>query len=294
MRVLVVGANGMLGKDLAIHIQERGHVTVQVDLPEFDITDPMLVAKIPAGEFGPKFDWCVNCAAYTAVDKAEAEQEAAGLVNALGPGYLAQACSMAGIRLLHVSTDFVFDGAATEPYTEGAQTHPLGAYGKTKLEGEHAALSASPGTVIARTAWLYGPFGDSFPAKLIRAWLAGKELKVVADQTGSPTYTADLARVLVDLMEKEAPGGIYHTAGPEAMSWRDFTVLALEAWRQVNGPQDATISVAPIKTEDWPTPAKRPKYSVLSFEKTAALGIEPMRPVREALLEFVGRLDTPS
>lgn len=281
----------MLGRDLAIHIQERGHVAVQVDLPEFDITDPMSVAKIPAKEVSPVLDWCVNCAAYTAVDKAESEEEAATLVNTLGPGYLAQACSMAGIRLLHVSTDFVFDGSASEPYQESSATNPIGVYGRTKLEGEHAALSASPGAVIARTAWLYGPFGDSFPAKLIRAWLAGKELKVVADQTGSPTYTADLARVLVDLMEKDAPGGIYHTAGPEAMSWRDFTVLALEAWRQVRGPQDAMISVAPIQTEDWPTPAERPKYSVLSFEKTATLGIQPMRPVREALLDFVDRLD---
>lgn len=291
MRVLVVGANGMLGKDVAIHVQERGHVAVQVDLPEFDITDPMSVAKIPSKEISPALDWCINCAAYTAVDKAESEIEAASLVNGLGPGYLAQACALAGIRMLHISTDFVFDGAATQPYSEKAPTGPLGAYGATKLEGEHAALAAGPGTVVARTAWLYGPFGDSFPAKLIRAWLAGKELKVVADQTGSPTYTGDLARVLVDMMEKEAPGGIYHTAGPEAMSWRDFTVMALEAWRQVYGPQDALIDVAAIRTEDWPTPAKRPKYSVLSFEKTAALGIQPMRPVREALLEFVDRFD---
>jgi dTDP-4-dehydrorhamnose reductase len=224
------------------------------------------------------------------VDKAEAESDAATLVNGIAPGYVAQACAMAGIRLIHISTDFVFDGEATSPYLEGAPTNPMGAYGRTKLQGEDAVLINCREAIVARTAWLYGPNGNSFPKTMIRAWLAGKSLKVVADQIGTPTYTGDLARVLIDLAENGAEGGIYHTAGPDITNWHGFATRAIEIYSREVLEKEANVEIEPIKTEDWPTPAKRPKYSALSFEKVGALGIEPMRSVDEALTEFVKRL----
>jgi len=288
MRILVLGANGMLGTDLVEELKHSGHEVRGYDLPEIDITDPESVARIPAGEFG-QFDWCFNCAAYTAVDKAESEPQLAYEVNTLGAGYLARACMMGGIKFVHISTDFVFDGEATEPYTEDAQPNPLGVYGQSKLEGERSVMNANQHAIIARTAWLYGANGPSFPRTMIKAFEAGKNLRVVADQVGCPTYTADLARVLVDLMHKNAFPGVYHTAGPEAMSWHEFATLAIQEQARQKGLPDPE-PITPIKTEDWPTPAKRPAYSVLSFEKAAALGVAPMRPVRESLVDFVSRL----
>lgn len=286
----------MLGSDLLPALSERGHEVVAPSSKELDITDPTSVAQIPAGTFG-KFDWVVNCAAYTAVDKAESEVREATELNALAPGYLAHACATAGgfalpCRLLHVSTDFVFDGSATEPYDEDAETNPLGVYGRTKRDGERAVLEAQPSAVVVRTSWLYGPNGGSFPRTILRAWLAGKTLRVVSDQTGSPTYTADLARSIADLVESNPYPGIYQATGPDTLSWQQFAVKALEAWNRVHK-EAREIDVAPIKTEDWPTPATRPKYSALSNRKIRDAGVAAMRPVDEALTEFVARLGTP-
>ena len=278
----------MLGTDMGAELSSRGHEFVAPSLEDLDLTDPSSVAKVGAGEFGT-FDWCVNCAAYTFVDKAESEQQLAYEINAMGPSYLAKVCAMSGIKLLHVSTDFVFDGEGTRPYLEDDPTKPLGAYGMTKWQGEQAVREGHPNAVIARTAWLYGPNGNSFPRTMIRAWEAGKTLKVVGDQVGNPTYTADLARVLMDLVEKNAFPGIYHTAGPDSMSWHQFAMITIGEWAEVVG-KPAPEPIESIRTEDWPTPTKRPRYSVLSFEKTGALGIAPMRPVREAVREFCERL----
>lgn len=278
----------MLGADVHSELLARGHEVVAPPRTELDITDPISVAEISAGKFG-QFDWCINCSAYTAVDKAETEQQLAHEINALGPSYLAKICSLSGLKLLHVSTDFVFDGDASEPYKEDDKTNPLGVYGRSKWEGEQAVMAGHQNAVIARTAWLYGPNGNSFPKTMIRAWEAGKNLRVVGDQVGNPTYTGDLARVLVDMVEKNAFPGIYHTAGPDSMSWHQFATIAIEEWAKTVG-KPAPAPLEAIRTEDWPTPTKRPKYSVLSFEKTAALGIAPMRPVREALGDFCHRL----
>jgi dTDP-4-dehydrorhamnose reductase len=286
--VLVIGAKGMLGSDLFEELERREFNVVGVDLPEFDITDPMTIARFGVGEFG-SFGWIVNCAAYTAVDKAETETQAATEVNTLGPGYLAHGVQLLGAKLIHISTDFVFDGSATTPYKEDAPTNPLGVYGRTKRDGEEAVLSNNPNAIVVRTAWLYGPNGACFPRSMIRAFEAGKTLRVVADQTGCPTYTRDLARVLVDIIDKNAFPGIYHAVGPESMTWHEFTRRTLEAWERRTG-DDRPIAVQPIKTEDWPTPATRPKYSVLSTAKLASLGIEAMSPPDEALADFCRRL----
>jgi len=279
----------MLGQDVVAEAQARGLEVIGLRANDLDLRDPVAVARIGAGEW-PEVDWCINCAAYTAVDKAESEADAAAELNTLGPGYLATACTMAGIRLLHVSTDFVFDGEATEPYLEDHPTNPLGVYGRTKRDGEEAVRSGSSSAVIVRTSWLYGPGGQSFPRTMIRAWLAGRELRVVADQTGCPTYTADLARVLIDLLQRDPLPGIYHACGPDAMTWRDFAEQAIFAYRNLVLQTDQEVRVASIRTEDWPTPARRPKYSVLNCQKLYGLGIPPMKSTPEAVREFVRRL----
>lgn len=278
----------MLGSDLRAEVARRGYHVTGVDLEELNIADPTAVAEIAAGKFGSP-QWCINCAAYTAVDKAESEPDQAMLVNGIAPGYLAQACEMAGIRLIHISTDFVFDGRASQPYQEDAPTNPLGAYGRSKLQGEESVADSSPSAVIVRTAWLYGPNGSSFPKTMIKAWLAGKKLRVVSDQLGTPTYTADLARVLVDLAAADPKHGIYHAAGPEIMTWHELAAKAIETYQKETLGKDEPFEIDPIRSEDWPTPAVRPKFSALSFEKVTALGIEPMRPVGQALRDFVRR-----
>ena len=278
----------MLGSDLLPVLLERGHGAIAPSSAEFDITDPSSVARIPAGEFG-RLDWCINCAAYTAVDKAETERREATELNAIGPGYLAKACASEGCRLVHISTDFVFDGSAQEPYDEDAPTNPLGVYGRTKLDGEISVQEAHSNAIVLRTSWLYGPNGNSFPKTMIRAWEAGKDLRVVADQIGNPTYTGDLARTIADVVEKDPFPGVYHATGPESMSWCDFANLILETWKQTAG-NEKPVDITPIATADWPTPAKRPAYSVLNNAALQRLGVAPMRPVKEALAEFCSRL----
>jgi len=250
--------------------------------------DPMEVAEITSGDYG-KPTWCINCAAYTQVDKAEVEKDKAMAVNGLAPGYIGRACSMAGIKLLHVSTDFVFDGESESPYTEDQHPNPIGVYGRSKRQGEEAVMASGAHSLICRTSWLYGPHGNSFPRTMIKAWEAGKQLRVVSDQIGTPTYTRDLARVLVDMIVKDPEPGFYHAAGPDIVSWHEFAVDAIRIHAQQVIGSDESIKVTPITTADWPTPAKRPKYSALSFEKTAALGIQPMRHLPAALADFVKR-----
>lgn len=286
MKVLVVGGTGMLGSDIVAELKSRSIEVVAPPTSSLDLTEPESVANVAAMD---EVDWCINCAAYTAVDQAEAEEQKAAELNSLGPGYLARACSSVGIKLIHVSTDFVFDGNAHEPYTEESATHPLGAYGRTKLEGEYGVLAALPTAVIFRTSWLFGPNGKCFPKSMISAWKLGKDLRVVADQTGCPTYTADLAMSIVDAMEKDIFPGIYHAAGPDAMTWYDLARLSIEAYRDFVG-LDRPVEIERINSEDWPTPAQRPKYSVLSTAKLEAAGIPQMRPIRAALADFVRRL----
>lgn len=288
MKVLVTGAAGMLGRDLQIALAERGAEVVATDLGELDITDPSSVAKIVASDLAKGCAWCVNCAAYTAVDRAEGEPDAARRINALGPSYLAEACRMSGMRLVHISTDFVFDGAKREPYEEGDATSPLGLYGQTKLEGEQAIIERLPGAIIVRTAWLYGPHGPSFPRTILKAFREGRALRVVDDQWGTPTYTLDLARTLCTMMELELPGGVYHAAGPECVSRLDWAESVVRIAAVKDQCEPAPIALA--KTSDFPTPAARPAYSCLSCLKLAEHGVGPMRMLDEALAEFVERL----
>jgi dTDP-4-dehydrorhamnose reductase len=281
MRVLVPGAAGMVGKEVVRELRARGHEAVPVTRAEFDIADPMSIARLIEGDLG-MIDAVINCAAYTAVDRAESEEQAATDANGLGVAYLGRACQQLRIPLIHLSTDFVFDGRSESPYTEESPTNPLSAYGRSKLQGERA-LAANPFSRVVRTAWLFGPEGRCFPRTMVQAYRAGKPLRVVADQRGNPTYVPDLARVLVDLLERDAMPGIYHAVGTETTTWHDFAIRAIEA------ATDEKPEIAPVTTEEFPTPAARPKNSALADTRLAALGVEPMRPLDEALRDWAER-----
>ncbi len=281
----------MLGGDVCAEATSWGVEFIAPGRDRLDLSD---LGALPERLSSPEFqaDVVINCAAYTAVDKAESEPEAALRLNAAFPAILAEHCRKSNRRLIHLSTDFVYDGETDRPYVEDDLPGvPLGVYGQTKLAGEIAVRQTDPGSVIVRTAWLYGPSGSSFPKTMIRAWRAGKSLRVVADQWGTPTYTADLARTLFQMLELPGlAGGIYHAAGAEIVTWFDFAKLTIETYKnQKNLTQDVLIEK--IRTEDWPTPARRPRYSALNCDKLAVLGIAPMRPLGEALLEFADRVE---
>lgn len=281
----------MLGTDLVAECTRRGWETVGLDLADIDLTVPTQVQKLKDRDWG-SFDWVFNCAAYTAVDKAEEETALAQRLNGIVPGMLASLFADMKWRLVHISTDFVFDGGATRPYREDDPPNPQSSYGRSKLLGEKLVLQSNPDALVCRTAWLYGPHGKSFPRTMAAAWSAGKPLRVVADQTGSPTCTLDLARVLCDLAALGPAGGLYHTAGPEEMTWHAFALRSVHTYALANG-LDRPVDIEPITTADWPTPAKRPAYSVLDTTKVASLGIEAMRPVDASLADFFTLLGTP-
>ncbi len=293
LRILVTGAKGMLGTDVCSELRNRGHDTIELVKDEMDITRPEHVEKIRIQDFG-RMDWVVNCAAYTAVDKAETEFAAANRLNGVGPGLLAIAAKTAGARFMQVSTDFVFDGGANSPYPEDSLPNPNTVYGRTKLFGEQNAVKENPDTVIVRTSWLYGPNGKSFPRTMIDAWLAGKDLRVVNDQTGTPTYTADLARLMGDMIEGGIPAGIYHAAGTDIMTWYDFATLAITTYRDLVVKTDQAITITPVTTAEFPTAARRPAYSALSFGKLAGLGYTPMPSTAISLAAFASRLSLQS
>lgn len=282
MQVLLLGASGLLGTDMRSEVQSRGWSVAD---PRIDVSNPEDVARVSLGEYG-RFDWIVNCAGYTHVDRAEDEQDEAALVNSLGPAYLAQACHMMGARLLHFSTDYVFDGACAEPYDEDAAPRPLSVYGRTKWDGE---LAVGPAAIVARTAWLFGPGGACFAKKIAAAWLSGAELRVVSDQTGSPSYTAEVARMAADLVAMGAAPGVYHLAGSEPMSWHAFATACLSTYQEVHGPNGHPVEIRAIETADWPTPARRPPNSGLRSSRLAALGVRPHMPIADALREFWAR-----
>jgi len=272
MVVLVSGASGQLGQSLR-------HVAgcfpeidfVFCNSNELDITDQADCESVFARI---KPDYCINTAAYTAVDKAESEPEKAASINVTGAKNLAVACKKSGSILLHISTDFVFDGKSNTPYTEESQTNPLSVYGRTKLEGEQAISETLKKHFIVRTSWVYSQFGQNFMKTMLRLGQERDSVSIVSDQMGTPTNAIDLAEILVKIImscttgNPEALFGTYHFSGEGQCSWYDFAKKIFEA-------NDIKIAVHPIQTKAYPTQAKRPAYSVLSKAKIkAAFGIE--------------------
>ncbi len=265
MRLLVTGATGQLGSELARELGQLGHTVYAPDLDELDLLEPAAVA---AAVRARQCDWVINCAAYTAVDQAESEAEQAFIINRDSPGEMARAVADYGGRMLQVSTDFIFDGASTRPYTETATPNPLGVYGRSKLEGEQAVQRELPAAVILRTAWVYGVHGHNFVKTMLRLATAGKPLRVVSDQRGTPTWTSDIVAAIVALVDQQA-GGVYHFTASGETSWHGFASAILEEAAKA-GFKIRTAKVEPIATTEYPTPARRPAYSVLNTDKISA------------------------
>jgi len=270
--ILVVGANGMLGRDLLELLGERAH---GVDIDEIDITSMESVFKV-VSEFKPNV--VINCAAYTDVDGCEENIDKAMEVNGEGVGYLAMACREVGALLVQISTDYVFDGGKGTPYQEYDAPHPISVYGESKLAGEMNAAFA-PGHLIVRTQWLYGLHGKNFVETMLRLGTEKDQLSVVDDQIGSPTWTVDLAKAIIALVDKGCRG-IYHAANSGFCSWNDFAKAIFEETA-------LTVSVVPMTTEELNRPARRPLYSTLDCSNLIAdSGFEP-QPWRNALREYL-------
>jgi dTDP-4-dehydrorhamnose reductase len=284
MRVLLLGSGGLLGQAQREALTSEGVDVVAPSRSELNIVDPVSVAQIVAGTFG-SIDWLMNCAAYTAVDQAETEVQLATEVNAIAPGYLSSAAQMIGARMLHFSTDFVFDGELGRAYREDDVPNPLGAYGKSKLAGEQSVLAAHPDAIVVRVAWLFGPHGPNFVASILRAAEAGKPLRVVDDQTGTPTYTRNVALQTVEILRRSLPGGVYHLAGLEPMTWHGLATIAVDHWAA--NPFRQAPSIEKIATWEWPTAAIRPRNSSLDSQKLVNLGIVPAFNIAESMADYV-------
>jgi len=265
VRWVVLGARGMLGTDLVGLLDERGADVRALGRADVDVTDPGAVAAAVAGA-----DVVVNCAAWTAVDAAEAQEPAAFAVNAVGAAHVARAARRAGARTVHVSTDYVFDGASTEPYAEDAPCAPRSAYGRTKLAGEWAVRAEDPRHLVVRTAWLYGAHGPCFPRTIARVAAERGAVAVVTDQVGQPTWTADVARLLVALVDADAPAGTYHATSSGRASWFEFAREVVAA-----AGLDPAL-VGPTTTAEFPRPAPRPASSVLGHDALARAGVAPI------------------
>jgi dTDP-4-dehydrorhamnose reductase len=266
-RWLVVGGRGMLGRDVEASLLAEGLRPTVVGSAELDVRDPAACDAAVR-----EHDVVVNCAAYTAVDDAEADEAAAFAVNALGAHHLALACARHGARLVHVSTDYVFAGTAREPYAEDAPVAPRSAYGRTKLAGEWAVQASGADALVVRTAWLYGAGGRCFPRTIAAALQQRDVLDVVADQVGQPTWSVDVARVVLDLVRVHAPAGTYHATSGGQGTWYDLAQAVARAAGADPG------RVRPTTSEQLVRPAPRPAYSVLGHAALRAAGVEPIGP----------------
>ena len=259
MRILITGCNGQLGNEMQLLEKENPqHSYFNTDVAELDITDEAAIVKFVEDN---EIDGIVNCAAYTAVDKAEDNQELCRKLNTVAPGYLAAAVEKRGGWMIQISTDYVFDGTNHTPYTEDEPTCPNSVYGSTKLEGEQVAQKGCKRTMIIRTAWLYSIFGNNFVKTMIRLGKEKPELGVIFDQIGTPTYARDLAVAIFAAINQGVVPGIYHFSNEGVISWYDFT----KAIHRIAG--ITTCHVRPLHTAEYPTPANRPHYSVLDKTK---------------------------
>ena len=267
MKILITGCNGQLGNEMQLLEKENPqHTYYNTDVAELDITNEEAINRFVEDN---EIDGIVNCAAYTAVDKAEENQELCTKLNATAPEFLARAIEKRGGWMIQISTDYVFDGTNHKPYVESDPVCPNSTYGRTKLAGEEAAQKVCQKTMIIRTAWLYSTFGNNFVKTMIRLGKEKPELGVIFDQIGTPTYARDLAVAIFAAINQGIVPGIYHFSNEGVISWYDFT----KAIHRIAG--ITTCHVRPLHTEEYPTPANRPHYSVLDKTKIKTVyGIE--------------------
>lgn len=259
MNILITGCNGQLGNELQLLEKNYSeHTFFNTDVHELDITNAEAIDKFVSSN---NIDIIINCAAYTAVDKAESNKELCQVLNADAPAYLAKAISKRNGWMIQVSTDYVFDGTKNTPYVETDSPCPNSVYGSTKLDGEKAVEQACKNTMIIRTAWLYSSFGNNFVKTMMRLGKEKDEMNVIFDQIGTPTYARDLAIAIMTAVEKGIVPGIYHFSNEGVISWYDFT----KAIHRLSG--ITSCHVRPIHTEEYPTAATRPHYSVLDKTK---------------------------
>jgi len=288
IKVLVTGANGQLGSEInkisGLFSEMEFCFT---DVAELDITNSENVAELLAG-FQPEF--LVNCAAFTAVDKAETDVEFATLLNATAVGILAEQSAKVGCKIIHISTDYVFDGRGPRPYREDNPVDPQSVYGRTKLEGEVLCQKFNTESMIIRTSWLYSAFGNNFVKTMIRLGNERPEVSVIADQIGTPTNAADLALAILTIIspvgksEKPFVPGIYHYSNEGIASWYDFAKAIFEIAR-------INCLVKPIATEDYPSPVQRPPYSVMNKSKIKLIFGLQIPHWRDSLIEYFQRLE---
>lgn len=270
MRILITGAHGQLGSEIKELTASYSHFSfVFADLPEIDICDFFTLSRFV---YEQKIQAVINCAAYTAVDKAEENIEIAERVNAHGVENLVKVVQAVNGKLIQISTDYVFDGSNHMPYVENDSVNPLGVYGKTKLDGENIILNAGINGIVIRTSWLYSSFGNNFVKTMLRLGKEKANLNVIFDQVGTPTYASDLAKACLDILSNNeqlnAKGKLYHYSNEGVASWYDFAKAIMEF-----GNMDCNIR--PIETKEYPTPAKRPHYSILNKSRIKAdFGLE--------------------
>ena len=282
MKILITGCNGQLGNEMQLLEKENPqHTYFNTDVAELDITDQAAIEKMVMDN---QIDGIENCAAYTAVDKAEDNQELCRKLNTIAPGYLAAAIEKRGGWMIQISTDYVFDGSNHTPYKEDEPTCPNSVYGVTKLEGEQAAQKACQKTMIIRTAWLYSTFGNNFVKTMIRLGKEKPELGVIFDQIGTPTYAHDLAVAIFAAINQGVVPGIYHFSNEGVISWYDFT-KAIHRIAGITG-----CHVRPLHTAEYPTPANRPHYSVLDKTKIKQTYNIEVPYWEESLAVCVGKL----
>lgn len=289
-KILLIGGNGQLGTEIQKSLINYPNLVI-VSRPQIDLYEPEKLRDLVL-EIQPEI--VINAAAYTAVDLAEKEPELAKLGNVLAPQYLAQACEKLGAYLIHISTDYVFDGTSNQPYQENYPTNPLSTYGGTKLAGEIAIQAHCQRSVIIRTAWVYGSYGKAnFVKTMLRLGKDREVVKVVYDQVGSPTWAADLASVIKQILPQLNPEmtGIYHYTNSGVCSWYDFAVAIFAEARQLNFPLQIQ-EIIPITTQEYPTPAHRPPYSVLATTKIRSYLDSYPPHWRESLVKMLKEFQT--
>ncbi len=273
-KILLIGSQGQVGQELKKTLPQTGEV-ISVTRTELDLSDPGVIVEVIERI---KPDFIVNAAAYTAVDKAQSEPEIARKINAQAPAVMAKASKNIGATLLHISTDYVFNGQKNTPYLENDSTDPLGIYGITKRDGEQSIQEVGGRHIILRTAWVYGAYGKgNFVKTMLRLGQEKELIKIVCDQVGSPTWSYDIAMRITEILKniEKVPTGIYHFTDSGSISWYDFAMNIFEEARKL-GFAFKLQEIIPINTHEYPTPAKRPAYSVLSNQKlTDCLGTYP-------------------